>query len=86
MTIPDDKPLPIVYGAMIDGTLSQEDKMKIAEPILAGAKHFFTCLENARLVDVRFGTVRVPRGADGDVELDLHDPASTHHARYYPGC
>ncbi|KAF3317546.1 hypothetical protein TWF173_010314 [Orbilia oligospora] len=84
MNVPDDRVLPTDYDKMLEGTMDAEEKMKMAAPILEGAKQFFSCLSNARLAEVRFGTVRVPFGASGNV--DLHDPASEHHSRDYPGC
>ncbi|KAK6329612.1 hypothetical protein TWF730_006159 [Orbilia blumenaviensis] len=84
MNVPDDRVLPINYDNMLEGTIEAEEKMEMAAPILEGAKQFFSCLSNARLAEVRFGTVRVPFGAGGNV--DLHDPTSEHHSRDYPGC
>ncbi|KAK6532660.1 hypothetical protein TWF281_006839 [Arthrobotrys megalospora] len=84
MNVPDDKLLPTDYDDMLEGVVDTEEKIKMAAPILEGAKQFFSCLGNAKLAEVRFGTVRVPFGAGGNV--DLHDPASEHHSRDYPGC
>ncbi|KAF3901331.1 hypothetical protein ABW20_dc0105551 [Dactylellina cionopaga] len=84
MTAPDDKPLPTEYDNMLQGAIGTEEKLRMAAPILEGARQFFACLSDAKLVDVRFGTVRVPFG--GGKNVDLHDPASEHHSRDYPGC
>ncbi|EWC44895.1 hypothetical protein DRE_00954 [Drechslerella stenobrocha 248] len=84
MTAPDDRPLPAQYDKILQGRISAEAKRKMAMPILEGARQFFACLSDAKLVDVRFGTVRVPFG--GGNAVDLHDPASEHHSRDYPGC
>ncbi|KAJ6259263.1 hypothetical protein Dda_6162 [Drechslerella dactyloides] len=84
MNVPDDRLLPADYNDMLEGKISPEEKMEMATPILEGARQFFACLSSAKLVDVRFGTVRVPFG--GGNKVDLHDPASEHHSRDYPGC
>ncbi|OAQ62450.1 FAD dependent oxidoreductase domain-containing protein [Pochonia chlamydosporia 170] len=84
MTVPDNVPLPADYEEMLNRRISHEDRLNMAKPILEGAQQFFTCLKHARLADVRFGTVRVPYG--GGNNMDLHDAASEHHKRNYPGC
>ncbi|KAK6336862.1 hypothetical protein TWF718_009651 [Orbilia javanica] len=84
MNVPDNKTLPIDYDNMLEGTISAKAKIEMASPILEGAKKLFSCLSDAKLAEVRFGTVRVPFGTSGN--LDLHDPASEHHGRNYPGC
>ncbi|KAK5991706.1 hypothetical protein PT974_07739 [Cladobotryum mycophilum] len=83
-TVPDNQPLPLDYDRMLEGMISPEEKMELGRPILEGARQFFTCLSDAKLIEVRFGTVRVPFG-EGK-HMDLHDSTSDHHARAYPGC
>lgn len=80
----DNEPLPSEYNKLIYGTVSHDEKMALGKPILEGAKSIFTCLENARLADLRFGSIRVPFGDGGGV--GLHDTASEHHWRETPGC
>lgn len=84
MTVLDSEPIPFSYERMLSGTISHEERIQMANPILLGAKQYFACLKDADLIDVRFGTVRVPYG-DGH-SMDLHDAASEHHRRNYPGC
>lgn len=83
-TILDTQVMPADYDAILSGNISHEEKMEMAAPILEGARQVINCLKHAKLVDVRFGTVRVPYG--GGNSVDLHDPASEHHSRNYPGC
>lgn len=84
MTVLDSEPIPFSYERMLSGTMSHEERMQMANPILSGAKQYFACLQDGDLIDVRFGTVRVPYG-DGH-SMDLHDAAREHHRRNYPGC
>lgn len=84
MVVPDDKKLPASYDTMIRGKTSVKEKLAMASEILDGARQFFACPDAATLVDVRFGTVRVPFGSGK--RIDLHDVQSEHHARDYPGC
>lgn len=84
MTSMDNEALPPEYNKLIFGTVSHDERMALGQPILEGARQIFTCLEHAKLADVRFGTIRVPFGAGGGV--GLHDPAGEHHAREVPGC
>ncbi|KAJ6440200.1 20S-pre-rRNA D-site endonuclease nob1 [Purpureocillium lavendulum] len=88
MVAPDNEVLPKEYVRMLEGTTGRRDHESnmAAGAILEGARQFFACLGDASssLADVRFGTVRVPFGAGHSV--DLHDRASEHHARNYPGC
>ncbi|KAF3923986.1 hypothetical protein ABW21_db0202772 [Orbilia brochopaga] len=84
MNVPDDKVLPTDYDRMIQRKIDPADALKMAAPILEGARQFFACVSSAKLVDVRFGTVRVPYGNGKNV--DIHDPESEHHSRDYPGC
>ncbi|KAK6332338.1 hypothetical protein TWF696_003056 [Orbilia brochopaga] len=83
-TVPDDRVLPTDYDNMLQGAVSPGEKIRMATPILEGARQFFACAGSAKLSEVRFGTVRVPYG--GGKSVDLHDPASEHHSRDYPGC
>lgn len=82
-TAPDDQPLPLEYARMLDDAIGFDEKLGMGQQILDGARQYFTCLENARLVNVKFGTVRVPFGAG--TRIDLHHAGSEHHGRHHCG-
>lgn len=84
MTVSDNSTLPRDYVRILEGDIPPDEKEKMGSSVLAGSKQFFKCLESATLVDVRFGTVRVPFGSGH--QIDIHDSASEHHARNDSGC
>ncbi|KAK2598911.1 hypothetical protein QQS21_005653 [Conoideocrella luteorostrata] len=79
MASADDVPLPADYVRKIEGNMSLEERLDLAKPILEGAKGIFACMKDARLVDARFGTVRVPFGSGKNI--NIHAAASEHHSR-----
>ena len=70
------------YLDLINGRISEEDKLKIAKEIIKGVSQYIPAMSEAKMDEVRFGTVQV----EGEADIaDIFDSSSKIHERDYMG-